>query len=146
MLKSLYPNCFQRFSWLMFALAIIFIVVMLIMLLSLSFFFASFTSTSFIALVLTIICYLIGNSLTDVKALVESPQSAGIDPSPIVVKVVQVAFYLFPNLSFFDIKTQAAHGLAMSPAHVCWILTYGIVYTAIVMAGSCAIFCRREFP
>lgn len=146
MLNRIYPNYFQRFSWPMVILALAFIVLMLILLSALSFLFASFTSTSFIALVLTIVSYLIGNSINDVKALVEAPQAVGINPSPVTVKVVQVAYYLFPNLSFFDIKTQAAHGLALSPAYVCWTVIYGLVYTCLVIAIACLVFSRREFP
>ncbi|MFZ3209072.1 MAG: ABC transporter permease [Geobacteraceae bacterium] len=146
MLNRIYPAYFQRFSWSMVVLALVFIVLMLVLLSALSFLFASFTSSSFITLVLTIISYLIGNSINEVKALVEAPQAVGIDPSPVTVKVVQVAYYLFPNLSFFDIKTQAAHGLAISPAYICWTVTYGLVYTCLVIAIACLIFNRREFP
>jgi Cu-processing system permease protein len=146
MLQRLYPAYFQRFSWVLLALAVVYIVLMLILLSALGFLFASFTSKSFIALVLTIISYLIGTSLNDVKALVEAPQAVGITPSPVTVKVVQAAYYLFPNLSFFDIKTQAAHGLALSPAYVFWTVSYGLAYTCIVMAIACFIFSKREFP
>lgn len=146
MLNRFYPTYFQRFSWPMVVLALAFIVLMLILLSALSFLFASFTSTSFIALVLTIVSYLIGNSINDVKALVEAPQAVGITTSPVTVKVVQMAYYLFPNLSFFDIKTQAAHGLALSPAYVCWTVIYGLVYTCLVIAIACLVFSRREFP
>lgn len=146
MLNTMYPAYFERFSWPMILLALFFILLMLILLAALSFLFASLTSTSFITLVLTIISYLIGNSINDVKALVEAPVAAGIDPSPVTIKVVQVAYYLFPNLSFFDIKTQAAHGLAISPAYLCWTVIYGLVYTCLVITIACAVFRRREFP
>ncbi len=146
MLKRMYPAYFPRFSWSMVILALAFIMLMLILLSALSFLFASFTSTSFIALVLTIISYLIGNSINEVKALVESPQTVGINPSPVTVKVVQIAYYVFPNLSFFDIKTQAAHGLPLSPAYIGWSVTYGLTYTCIVIAVACLAFNRREFP
>ncbi len=146
MLNRMYPTYFQRFSWPMVVLALFFIALMLVLLSALSFLFASFTSTSFIALVLTIVSYLIGNSINDVKALLEAPQGAGIDPSPVTLKVVQVAYYLFPNLSFFDIKTQAAHGLAISPEYVCWTVIYCLVYTCLVIAIACVFFNRREFP
>jgi ABC-type transport system involved in multi-copper enzyme maturation permease subunit len=146
MLQRIYPAYFLRFSWPMFALALLFIVMMLILLSALSFLFAALTSTSFVALVLTIISYLIGISLTDVKALVESPGGAGIDPSPLTVKVVQISYYVFPNLSFFDIKTRAAHALVIPFSHICWIMLYGLSYTAIVMTVTCIIFSKREFP
>ncbi len=146
LLQKMLPLYFQRFSWTLLVLAVLYIVLMLILLSALSFLFASFTSTSFIALVMTIISYLIGTSLTDVKALVESPQGIGIDPSPITVKVVQAAYYLFPNLSFFDIKTQAAHGLTIPATYIFWTFIYGLAYTCLVMALACIVFNKREFP
>lgn len=143
--KITYPDYFSRFSWSMVFLALVFITITLLMLSSLSFLFSSFTSTSFITLVLTVIAYVIGQSLSDVKALVESPQTVGIYVSPVTVKVVQAAYYLFPNLSIFDIKAQAAHGLAVQPAFIFWSLTYGIIYTSLAIALAAVIFRKREF-
>lgn len=137
---------FPRFSWPLVALSLAFNTLMLLLLSSLTFLFASFTSTSFISLMLTIASYLIGNSINDVKDLVTAPQGAGITPSPVIVKVVEVAYYAFPNLSLFDIKTQVAHGISPSGAYVFWTIAYGVVYTCLAVAIACAIFSRREFP
>jgi ABC-type transport system involved in multi-copper enzyme maturation permease subunit len=131
MLKMAYPNYFPRFSWSLVFLALSFIFLTLMLLSSLSFLFSSFTSTSFITLVLTVISYVIGQSLGEVKALVEAPQAVGIHVSPVTVKIVQVAFYLFPNLSLFDIKVQAAHGLSLTSSYIFWVIIYGLVYTSL---------------
>lgn len=146
MVKISYPGYFPGFSWTMVILAISFTTLMLILLSALSFLFASFASTSFITLVLTIVSYIIGQSIMDVKALVEAPQLVGIKVSPVTVKTVQVAYYLFPNLSLFDLKTQAAHGLAVSPSYILWTISYGIVYTTLAIVIASLIFKRREFP
>lgn len=145
LVKITYPNYFARFSWPLVFLALGFITLTLLMLSSLSFLFSSFTSTSFIALVLTVISYVIGQSLSDVKALVEAPQIVGIQVSSATVKIVQAAYYLFPNLSILDIKTQAAHGLAVSPSFIFWALTYGIIYTSLIITLAAVIFRKREF-
>ena len=142
MIKLTYPDYFERFSWSLVFLAIFFITVMLILLSSLSFLFASFTSTSFITLVLTMIGYIIGQSMRDVKALVE----AGIQVSPVTVKLIEAAYYVFPNLSQFDIKMQAAHGLPVSASYVFWTLTYGLVYTCLVITLAALVFRKKEFP
>lgn len=146
MVKISYPSYFPRFSWSLILLAISFITIALILLSALTFLFASFSSTSFITLVLTIISYIIGQSISDVKALVEAPQAVGIKVSPVTVKVVQAAYYIFPNLSLFDIKIQAAHGLAIPPSYIFWAFSYGIIYTALAIIVASAIFRRREFP
>lgn len=146
MIKLSYPGYFPRFSWSMVLLSLSFITLSLVLLSALSFFFASFTSSSFITLALTMIAYIIGQSVSDVKALVEAPVVAGFHPSTWTVKLVQVAYYLFPNLSIFDIKTQAAHALPLSPSYILWTTVYGLFYTALVISGAALIFRKRELP
>lgn len=143
--KATYPNYFDRFSLSLVLLALVFSTMMLILLSALSFLFASFSSTSFIALVLTVIVYIIGQSVGDVKDLVEAPQVVGITVSPVTVKLVQIAYYIFPNLSFFDIKMQASHGLAIPPWSVFWVMAYGLVYTALAISLAALIFRKKEF-
>lgn len=145
-LKIIYPGYFQRFSWSMVIVALLLITIMMILLSSLSILFASLSSTSFVTLVLTIVAYIIGISLSDVKALVEGPQAAGIQVSPLTVKIVQVAYYIFPNLSLFDIKTQAAHGISISASYILGTISYGFIYTCIVITVAGLIFSKREFP
>jgi ABC-type transport system involved in multi-copper enzyme maturation permease subunit len=146
LIKMTYPGYFQRFSWHLVLLAIAFIALSLVILSSLSFLFASFTSSSFISLVLTMVSYLIGQSLSDVKTLVESPTAAGIAPSPVGVKLVQAAYYLFPNLSLFDIKIQAAHALPVAPSYIFWTVIYGLVYTMLVISAAAFLFGKKELP
>jgi ABC-type transport system involved in multi-copper enzyme maturation permease subunit len=145
-IKLYYPGYFPRFSWSMVLLAMSFSILSLILLSALSFLFASFTTSSFITLVLTMMAYLIGRSSYDVKVLVESPQAASVHPSPVIVKLVQIAYYLFPNLSVFDFRTQAAHDLPVAPSYILWVLLYGAVYTSLVMTGAAIFFRRRELP
>ncbi len=145
-LKSAYPAYFEKFSWMSVLLSIFFITLTLILLSAVSFLFSSFTSTSFITSILTVITYVIGQSLTDVKALVEAPQTVGIQVSPITVKLVQGAYYVFPNLSLFDIKTQAAHGLFVSTGYIVWTAMYGIVYVCLSITLAALFFRKKEFP
>lgn len=145
-LKLMYPNYFLRFSWSLVLLAIAFTVLMLNMLSALSFLFASLTSSSFTTLILTMIAYMIGQSLVDMKAIVESPQSTGVQVSSITVTIVQAAYYVFPNLSLFDIKTQAAHGLSVSIPYIFWTVSYGLIYTCLAVTLAAIIFRKKEFP
>lgn len=146
LIKLGHPNYFQRFSWFLVGLSLSFTTLMLFLVAALSFLFASFTSTSFVTFILTVISYIIGMSLNDVKALVEAPLAAGITVSPITVKVVQAAYYIFPNLSFFDIKIQAAHGLTVPASYLIGVAVYGVLYIAIVLTLACLIFRKKEFP
>lgn len=146
LIKLSYPGYYQRFSWPIVLLALAFSVLPLILLSAMSFLFASFTSSSFITLVLTMIAYIIGRSSYDVKALIESAVASSIAPSPVTVMLVKIAYYLFPNLSVFDLKTQAAHGLSVDGSYIVWAVLYALVYTSLVLAIAALIFRRREFP
>jgi Cu-processing system permease protein len=146
MIKMSYPGYFLRFSWSIVLLALSFVALSLVLLSALSFLFASFTSSSFITLVLTMIAYIIGQSVGEVKALVETPGVSGIHPSAVTVKLVQAAYYIFPNLSIFDIKIQAAHAIPLPSSYIVWAIVYGLFYTSLVISGAALIFRRRELP
>lgn len=140
------PGYFPRFSWGMVLLAMSFTLVKLLLLTAVSFFFATLTSTSFITLVLTIVTYVIGQSLGTVKTLLESPAGVDLHVSPMMVWVVKVAYYLFPNLSFFDLGRQAAYALPVSPSYIALALGYGIIYIVLLLLVGSFCFRRREFP
>ncbi|HLE42066.1 MAG TPA: ABC transporter permease, partial [Nitrospirota bacterium] len=84
--------------------------------------------------------------IREIKALVEAPQAVGIQVSPFILKVVNAAYYLFPNVSLFDIKTQAAHGIHVSASYLFWVIAYGIGYIIITILLAGFLFRRREFP
>lgn len=84
--------------------------------------------------------------MSTVKTLVENPQSAGITVSPVTVKLVQAAYYFFPNLSLFDIKTQAAEGIAIPMTYIIWTLFYGIIYINLAIISAAFLFRKKEFP
>jgi ABC-type transport system involved in multi-copper enzyme maturation permease subunit len=146
LIKWANPDYFPRFSWGLVLLAVAFIALSLILVSALSVLFASFSSTSFITLVFTIISYIIGQSASTVKTLVEAPETAGITVSPVTVKLVQAAYYVFPNLSLFDIKAQAAHGLPISATYIFWTVFYGTVYICLVTVFASLLFRKKEFP
>jgi len=144
--KWAFPNYFPRFAWgpVLWALALI--TMMLILLSALTFLFASFTTSSFVTLILTVVSYLIGHGVAAIKALVEAPETVGIEVSATTVRLVKGAYYLFPNLSLFDIKVQAAHNLPVSCNYLAGTLGYGMVYSALAITLAGMIFSRKEFP
>jgi ABC-type transport system involved in multi-copper enzyme maturation permease subunit len=146
LVELVYPVFSQGLSWPLIILAIFFNYLSLLLLLALSFLFFSFSSNSFIVLILTVMTYLIGNSLRTVKDLIESTGTLAIDVSQLTKKIVLFAYYFFPNLSFFNIKIQAAHALKVPFDQILWSITYGLFYCAAVMVAACLIFRRREFP
>lgn len=130
--------------WPVFLFSLLMITMMLILLASVIFLFSSFASSSFLALGLTLIVYLIGQSIEELKQFLEAG-AEGHAISPIFLNVVKVAYYIFPNLAAFDFKTQAAHGLSVPPSAMTWSLLYGIFYIGVMITAAAWIFRRREF-
>jgi ABC-type transport system involved in multi-copper enzyme maturation permease subunit len=143
--KLRFGKYFLHFSWYPFLIAIILIIFSLILLTSLSLLFSSFTSSSFITLIFTIISYIIGNSIEEVKSIVEV-KAMGVETNPIINYIIKIAYYMFPNLSLFNVKIQAAHGLNIPFSYLLWVIIYGIIYTTISLLIGCVLFRRREFP
>lgn len=143
--KRFYYYTEARFDWGIFFIAVVFIFVKLAVVSAVITLFASFTSNSFIALVLSLVTYIIGQSTESIRLLVAS-QVEKIEVSPILAHTIDVAYYLFPNLSAFDLKTQAAHGLAIGFSYILWTALYAIFYMVIAISIGTLAFRRREFP
>ena len=105
-----YQNPQSIFKWHVYFTAILFIAMKLTLIASVIIFFSSITSTSFITLVLTIAAYLIGSTNEVVKGIMDA-KIEGVTISPIMGGVIKFVYYVFPNLSAFDLKIQAAHGI-----------------------------------
>ncbi len=140
-----YHNPFSIFSWWIYCLAIVFIAMKLMLMSSVIVFFSSITSTSFISLILTVATYIIGSTNETVKGILDSKME-GVHISPGVAGVIKTVYYIFPNLSAFDLKLQAAHGLSIPAPYFLWVSLYWLVYMAILVAVGSLIMTRREFP
>lgn len=138
-----YPEA--RFDWWVYGIAVMYIFIKLSVVASIITLFASLTSNSFITMVLSLLVYIIGQSTEEVKMLLAS-KIEKVEISPVLSYMVDIAYYLFPNISAFDLKTQAAHGLSVSPAYILWTMLYAVLYMAIVVAAGALAFRRREFP
>lgn len=138
-----YPEA--RFDWGIYFIAALYIFIKLAVVSSVITLFASFTSNSFIALVLSLVTYIIGQSTEGVKLLLASKvEKANV--SPILSYTAEIAYYIFPNLSAFDLKAQAAHGLSISQSYILWTALYALFYIAIALSIGVLAFRKREFP
>jgi hypothetical protein len=50
-----------------------------------------------------------------------------------------------PNFAAFDLKTEAAHGLALEPVRLLISGAYGVGYILLLLWLAALIFRRREF-
>jgi len=55
-------------------------------------------------------------------------------------KALKLAYYILPNLSNFDLSSEAANSVAVAPGYVAWALLYGTVYTAMLLALASLAF------
>ena len=48
-------------------------------------------------------------------------------------QLLEAAYYVIPNLSHFDIRSEAANGIPVAPVYVLWVLVYGTAYAAVLL-------------
>jgi ABC-type transport system involved in multi-copper enzyme maturation permease subunit len=145
MSKNFYYYPEVRFAWDIFFIAVVFIFFKLALISSIITFFAAVSSNSFTTLVLALAAYFIGESTEGVRSLLMSGLEVD-KASPLLVTMVNIAYYVFPNLSAFDLKNQAAHGLSINSSYLMWTVLYAIVYVTAIVAAGTLFFRRREFP
>ena len=140
-----YDNPLAGFKWGVYFAAIIMIAMKLMLVASLIMFFSAITSTSFISLILTVATYIVGSTIEVAKGLMDVKME-GVEISPFMGALIQAVYFVFPNLSLFDLKIQAVHGIALSAGYLFWICIYWLFYTGIMITGGALIMERREFP
>ena len=129
--------------WYKIFISIFYIYLKLIIITSAVFLFSSFATSTFLPLVLSFIFYFIGESIEEVKTFIEGVGKERVNP--VVKAVAQFAYYIFPNLSAYDLKPHAIYGLPLDYGNLLFVFLYGIFYTAIILTLSVMIFSRREF-
>lgn len=103
----------------------------------------SMTTSSFLATLLTLATYVIGQTVEDIVHFI-SLQIPGVDISPAVKIIVSTALYIFPNLAAFDFKKEAAHGLGISFADLGIITLYGLAYITVMLVLAILFFRKRD--
>jgi ABC-type transport system involved in multi-copper enzyme maturation permease subunit len=129
--------------WYKFFLSIFYIALKLIIITSAVFLFSSFATSTFLPLVLSFIFFFIGESTEEVKTFIEGIGKE--KTSPVIKVVAQSAYYIFPNLSAFDLKSHAIYGLPLDYSNLLFVFLYGVFYAGITLTLSVMIFGRREF-
>jgi ABC-type transport system involved in multi-copper enzyme maturation permease subunit len=138
------PDAYGVVHWPHVIVAVAASTLMLILLASIACLFAAVTSNSFVTLGLTVVVYFIGQTVAEMRMFLQTGAEGAVVSSTIVW-LVETAYYVFPNLAAFDLKSQAAHGLPLEPAHLGWIALYGVVYTSIALIVASWLFRQKEF-
>lgn len=65
--------------------------------------------------------------------------------NPALQQVMDVLYYVLPNLENFNYKAQVVHQVAIPTEQLLFSLMYGIIYGGVVLALAALIFERRDF-
>ncbi|NOX33896.1 MAG: ABC transporter permease subunit [Deltaproteobacteria bacterium] len=142
--KSLYANIyFKDFSWSCYFQAYLYEMLMFAVLNSVVIFFSSISSSSFLTLLFSLATYITGQTIEEVMEFFKK-ETLGKQMSEMNQWIVDIAQYVFPNFSAFDIKTLASHGKLMPFSHTAALLSYSVVYTILLLFLASLIFNKRE--
>ena len=128
----------MRGAWsLDLSLAILLIYVEVMVVTGLALLFSTFASPTLSA-VFTFLSYIAGHLSNDMKFFGQQSEN-------IFVNVTSSGlYYLLPNLSKFDVKNEAVHGLAIPVGFFAYSIVYGLLYCAMLIIVSSFIFERKN--
>ncbi|MDH3391661.1 MAG: ABC transporter permease [Desulfobulbaceae bacterium] len=107
------------------------------------FLWSSVTTSSFLATLLTLATYLIGQTVEDIVRFM-SLKGTGAQISPGIQKTVHAVMYVFPNLAAFDLKKYAAYGIDIPAAEVEMLMLYSITYVSVALILAVLVFQKRD--
>jgi ABC-type transport system involved in multi-copper enzyme maturation permease subunit len=58
--------------------------------------------------------------------------------------VVEALRWVLPDLSRFDMRLQAVHGVGVTGADMLWAIGYALLYASALLALACTAFARKE--
>jgi len=131
-----------QFSWLVYGMALGSQWLGLMMMLAVSMLCFSFASQPFVALLLAVSTYFLGQNMELLRRVVVENAHAGILIGQ--EKVVVALSWVFPNLSLFDKKAVAAYGLAFSGQEFGLLVLYCLTYSALLLFFAVQLFKRKE--
>ena len=130
--------------WVNYLLYLIFDLEKLLVLSSVLVFFSAVATSSFLPMVLTLAIYAVGMTTEKVKFFLETAEGAK-EAAPALKAVVYAVYYVFPNLSPFDLKVDMIYGLTVDPKLLLLTFLYGIGYVVVMLVAASIVFSRRDF-
>lgn len=113
-----------------------------IIVIAIAFFFASLSTSFFLPIFGTIAIFFAGNATQQVYDYV---MIGGGKALPLIVREsAKLIYYVLPNFNAFNLNTYAVYGIPLDLPGVMLTFIYFIIYTAIVLVITSAIFSRRE--
>ena len=120
-----------------FFAAVLLIYVKLLLVTALSVLLSSLT-TPILAAIIVFCFYVLGHAT---GILIELPTE--LKESPLAL-LMEFLYFLVPNLSNFDIGTEAANGVAVAPTYTLWAVAYGAAYTLMLLILAAIAFENKD--
>lgn len=133
----------QLLHWQTYLLVMLSEYVMLLVVSSVAVLLNSFATSTFLPMALTLAVYCIGQSTALVKDYLEKAPDAK-EISPVIASLAKASYYLFPNLSAFDLKHVFVYSLPTESNFLVMVYLYGLFYLSVVMFLAVYIFGRRD--
>lgn len=106
-------------------------------------FWCCITTSTFLATLLTIATYFIGQTIEDlVKLAMTQSESMGLAPTTFYF--LKTVMYIFPNFASFDFKQYAAHGLPINIQDFTLLFIYCAAFSTILLFAAVSFFKRRD--
>ena len=118
--------------------AVLLIFVELMLVTALALFFSTFSSPMLSA-ALTFGLYIVGHFSGDLRNFQQ------VVDSPTTALVARGLYWVLPNLSQFDIKSDVVHGIPVPLGYLAMVSAYAALYIAMLLAISALVFSRRDF-
>ncbi|MGQ9847163.1 MAG: ABC transporter permease [Bacteroidales bacterium] len=118
-------------------LAIVFQLMELLLVSAIAILFSTFTSPVGSG-IFTFAIYFIGHFTADILVLGE------LTKSEMIKKVSSFIYYILPNLSYFNIRSEVVHNLPIDLHFVLFSVVYGLAYTIILLTISVLFFEKKD--
>lgn len=129
-------------AWLTIVLAVFMDTLRNMLLVAVAMALSTVSTSFFLPIFGTLSTLVAGNLLQQVHEYLLS--AAAADTAAIVKSAGTLLYYLFPNLSAFDIKVNAIYALPVSIQGILLTILYCAAYSAILLGGATLLFSRRE--
>lgn len=118
--------------------AIVFTIFELLIVSALTIFFSSLVVTITLSGMFTLAAYIAGKSIEYLVFFTSDGTNNGIG------LLVQIADFVLPNLSLFNISGQVIYSVPASPAQLLYAAIYSVSYSVVLVALASLIFEKRE--
>ena len=131
-----------NFSWAIYVMALTSQWLSLVVVLALSILCFSVANHPFVALLLSVSAYLVGQNIELLRRVVlENPQAGILSGQERIVVAIS---WIFPNLSLFDKKYIAAYGMPFSGLEFLLLILYALLYSALLIGLATLLYKRKE--